>query len=390
MALIEVSSSLSQIDPSSFLGDGFELSSQTIIPSEEFSGSFVEGTNNIEFYIYNAQGRVEFADYNFTNYQITNNSNPNSPGTNIINLTPEEDVIDRGYSNGQLTAFYNFINLELSSSIDNAYYISEISSDRTEIRLKSNYISNDDIQTSFIQFEQQLISAEYFDEFYISFGNNENHIGVNTKIDIPNINDEDQEVSILIKLYDALPSQYKVEDQIYVFTKTAESLAYQIEFEETINVPDDTIQLRGPNTNLSIKDFTNADTGYKSKNELINTNSSASKDELINVLNRKGIQLTPNYSSASFNEFVNFSSAKARINNFITKVTNIQSYEEDIRLLNATTGSNSTAVSSSVAALWTRIEDEIKNFDGYEYYQYYNTGLFSKSIINAFKFRGNC
>ena len=143
---------------------------------------------------------------------------------------------------------------------------------------------------------------------------------------------------------------------------------------KTINVPDDTIQLRGPNTNLSIKDFTNADTGYKNKNELINTNSSASKDELINVLNRKGIQLTPNYSSASFNEFVNFSSAKARINNFITKVTNIQSYEEDIRLLNATTGSNSTAVSSSIAALWTRIEDEIKNFDGYEYYQYYNTG----------------
>jgi hypothetical protein len=374
MALIEVSSSISQLDASTFLSEGFELSSQAIIPSEEFSGSFIEGVNNIEFYVYNAQNKIEYADYNFIDYKITDNSNPNTPGTNMIDITPEKDVIDKGYSNGKLTAFYNFVNHELSSSIDNTYYISEISSDRTEIRLKSNFISNDDIQISFINFEQQLQSSEYFDEFYISFGNNENHIGINTKIDIANLTEVDSQTSILIKLYDGLPLQYKVEDQIYIFTKTAESLAYQIEFEETINIPNDTIQLRGPNTNLEIKDFTNASSTYKNKDELLNTNSSASKDELINVLNRKGIQLTPNYSSASFNEFVNFSSAKSRVNNFITKVTNIQSYENDIRLLNATTGSNSTPVSSSISSLWTKIEEEIKNFDGYEYYQYYNTG----------------
>ena len=94
-------------------------------------------------------------------------------------------------------------------------------------------------------------------------------------------------------------------------------------------------QLKGPNTNLNIKDFINGDSVYKNKNQLIETKSSSSKDELVNVLNRKGIQLTPNYSSASFNEFVNFSSAKSRVNNFITKVTNIQTYENDIRLLSS-------------------------------------------------------
>ena len=269
MALIEVSSSISQLDASTFLSEGFELSSQAIIPSEEFSGSFIEGVNNIEFYVYNAQNKIEYADYNFIDYKITDNSNPNTPGTNMIDITPEKDVIDKGYSNGKLTAFYNFVNHELSSSIDNTYYISEISSDRTEIRLKSNFISNDDIQISFINFEQQLQSSEYFDEFYISFGNNENHIGINTKIDIANLTEVDSQTSILIKLYDGLPLQYKVEDQIYIFTKTAESLAYQIEFEETINIPNDTIQLRGPNTNLEIKDFTNASSTYKNKDEFV-------------------------------------------------------------------------------------------------------------------------
>lgn len=42
--------------------------------------------------------------------------------------------------------------------------------------------------------------------------------------------------------------------------------------------------------------------------------------------------------------------------------------------MSSTTGSNSGAVSSSIASLWTKIENEIKNFDGFEYYQYYNTG----------------
>ena len=372
---IEVSSSISQIDPSQIFSDGFELSTQSIIPSQDYSGSFIQGLNNIEFYIYNAAGQIQSSDYNHTHYTITTNSNPLAPGTNEINIFPEEDVYNGGYTNGKLTAVYNFVNHELSSSIENPYYLAEISSDRTEVRLKSNFISNEEILTSFTTFNSTLQTAEFFDEFYISFGNNENHIGINTQIDIPEESTSGDQVqySILIKLYDALPPLYTVGNELYVITKTGETQAFQIEFEETIIIPDDTIKLRGPNTNLDVKDFVNNSSTYKSKEELINTQSSSSKDELLNVLNREGIHLTPNYSSASFNEFVNFSSAQSRVNNFYTKVKNIQTYENDIRLISATTGSNSTSVSSSISTLWDKIEDEIKNFDGYEYYQYYNT-----------------
>ena len=385
MALIEVTSSISQINPSTFFTDGFELSTQAIIPSEDYSGSFTQNLNNIEFYVYDAQKQVQYSDYNFSGFSITNNSNPNATPsgvqledditgtTNIINLNPEQNTYDVGFTNGQLTAVYNFVNHELSSSVDNPYYLAEISGDRTEIRLKSNYISNSSIQSSFITFEQTLKQADYFDEFYISFGNNENHIGINTKLEINNDDVDIPKYSILIKLFDALPLKYKVGNEIYVVTKTAETQAFQINFEESINIPDDSIRLQGPNTNLNIKDFINNSSTYKNKNELINTKSTASRDELGNVLNRKGIHLQPNYSSASFNEFVNFSSAKSRVNNFYLKVQNIQTYENDIRLISATTGSNSSAVSSSMAALYTKVEDEIKNFDGFEYYQYYNT-----------------
>ena len=160
MSIIEVSSSLSQIDPSQIFTDGFELSTQRIIPSQDFSGSFTQTLNNVEFYIYNAMNQIQYSDYDYTDYNITQDSNPNGgPNgqdtgginpltTNIINLNPEQNVYNAGYVNGRLTAVYNFVNHELSSSISNPYYLSEISSDRTEIRLKSNYISNSEMLSS--------------------------------------------------------------------------------------------------------------------------------------------------------------------------------------------------------------------------------------------------
>jgi hypothetical protein len=96
-------------------------------------------------------------------------------------------------------------------------------------------------------------------------------------------------------------------------------------------------------------------------------------------LNQNGVQITPNYSYNTFDEFVNFSSAKKRIENFVEKVTLIQTYQSDINALGLITGSTSSSysVSSSVNSLTTNIENIIQNFDGYEYYLYYTTSSYS-------------
>ena len=300
MALENISSSIQPVDPKGIFFDGYELSNQSIIPSQLYSGSFTPGLNNIEFYVY-SQGTVRHSQYRFTNYQITENSNPNQgpqgaaanqtfaqgSTTNTVNLFPEEDVYNAGFTQGTLTAVYNFINLELSSSINDPFYLAEISSDRTEIRLKTNNLDNDQLNATFVTFEQQLRTADFFDEFYISFGNNEYHIGVNTKLDIPEeeeINGVPTKYSVLIKLYDPLPPKYEVNDELYVLTKTGETQAFQVEFEDNIEIPDDTIGLRGPNINIKIKDFINNSTTYQNEDELLNTNSSGSKDQLLNKL----------------------------------------------------------------------------------------------------------
>ena len=50
--MISISSSISQINPSELFTDGFELQNQSVIPMSQFSGSFTQNLNNIEFYVY--------------------------------------------------------------------------------------------------------------------------------------------------------------------------------------------------------------------------------------------------------------------------------------------------------------------------------------------------
>jgi len=371
-----ISASITQIDPNALFSDGFELADQNIIPSQELVGSFLPEQNKIEFYTYDANLNLLSSDYNFTDWSITQNTstNPVLTSTNNITLNPSNDLYNLGFDTGNLYAVYNFINLELSSSINNPYYLAEISSDRTEIRLKSNFISNEIISSSFNDFITRFNNANYFDEFYISFGNNEYQIGVNAQLDTSNTQN-----SILIKLYDALPDQYQLKDELYVVTKVAETQAFNVEFEDIPFSLDNLTYLQGPNTNLNIKDIVNNSTTLKSKSDLLNTESTSSLFNLQNVLNQKGVQLTPNYSYDTFDEFINFSSAKKRIENFIEKVSKIQTYQSDINVLSTITGSTSSSfqVSSSVTGLSTNIENIIKNFDGYEYYLYYTTSSYS-------------
>ena len=73
------------------------------------------------------------------------------------------------------------------------------------------------MKSSYISFEQTLNTPRYFDEFYITFGENEYHIGVNSQYDAglnPNTSNTEAdktpgEPSILIKLFDPLPSRYQ-------------------------------------------------------------------------------------------------------------------------------------------------------------------------------------
>ena len=369
---IDIEFSQSSVDPSTLSTDGYELADQSIIPNEELEGTFIPGDNIVEFYIYDVDKTLLYSDYKFEDWNITKNTSTKTlTSTDTLQLYPAKNLLDRGYDLGTLYAVYNFIDLELNSTNLVPYYVSEISSDRTEIRIKSNFISNEEIEPTFELLKAKVNSSEFFDEFYLCFGDNEYHIGVNLELDKTST-----QYSIIIKLYDALPNEYNIKDELYVTTKVAETQAFKVEFSTLgLGELDDVSYLQGPNTNLDLNDFINNSTELKSQDDIKNTNSSESKFNLSSILNQKGVKITPNYSYDTYDEFVKFSSAKKRVENFYYKVQQIESYKTDLATLDSLTAYNT--VTSDKNTINNNIENIIKNFDGYEYYLYYNDSTFA-------------
>ena len=422
--IIPVSTSISQVDPNTLSNEGFELQDQSIIPNEIISSSFTPGENFVEFFIYDAQKDLLTSNnYFYEDWSITNDTNrdqlsgsytdpatglnvieiPSSTvPTNEITLDPGLNVYNEGFENGVLYASYNFVNYELGSSPDNTFYLSEISSDRTEIAIRSNTISLTDFRKGYNSLISSITTNDFFDEFYVSFFDNDYVIATNLQISSslppetqPNeLSSETVEgtdpissnpitisnQTIYIKLYEPLSPKFTLKSELYVVSKVGESQAYKVEFQEDFSeFIEQANYIKGPNVNIPLKDLINNSTTLKSYDDLISTPSSESLNNLLNTLNKRGVTITPNYSYNTFNEFINFSSAKARINNFYEKVSQIQSYEADIETLTGITGSNPNVseISSSLASLQTNITNLVTNFDGYESYLYNNSSSFA-------------
>ena len=379
---LPVSSSVIKIANTEFQPKGVGLDLGGIVPSTTFTGSFYEGINNIEFYIYDSSLDIVYSDLNFQNYTVENETVPQSGSlqdnlppsgsedvsVNELNVDPETDIFNLGYSTGTFYALYNFINVELLSQ--NQYFISEISPSRTEIKIQNNYLNNEEIISSYNEFYERLISGEHFDEFYINFGGNTLFIATNIDLEI----DDEGKPSILIKLYDPLSNIYGDLSLLSIITKVAETQVYKVDYIENLEPTILKNYIKGPNLNIPLKSRSNNSTGYKNLNDLINTDSSASYNQFLNLSNQRGVHLRVDYSN--WENFVHYSSAEKRLSNFKEKITNIENYQAEISqshiITGATTGSS--VFSSSIATKQSKINDIIQKFDGYEYYLYFMTG----------------
>jgi hypothetical protein len=403
-----VSASITIVAPEQIADSGFPFANNTIVPSELISGSFDPDSpqSSMEFFIYDYNNQIIFSNQNYTDWSVDENTNTennqipttytNDEGIEVLNFAatasittdfvevdPVQDTTKRGIDRGTVYTLYNFLTNHIGSNANITFFIDEISSDRTEIRLKSNVIEDATIEFGYNRLKNQLDSNNYFDEFYINLFDNNYATGINCALD----KDEENGYSVLIKLASPLPGSASNGDKCFVCVKQSETIAYQVEFiEDYSNLIDNATYIKGPNVNISLQEVVNNSTQLQSGEDLLATKSSASLDSVLNYLNRTGVNLTPNYSYNTFNEFINFSSAKERINNFYEKVSQIQAYQADINIITnvVPTNPNVTPVSTSLASLQNSITTIIENFDGYENYLYYDSSSFSypKDLTN--------
>ncbi len=348
----------------SFLED-YTKQDLNLIPAFDVISQFTPNIDEVEFSIYNEQGLLEYIDYKYNNYTVTLDYNTQPNAVSTVNVDVEEDVMSAGYKQGNYTATYNFLRNQLSSSFDNPFYIKQISSDRTELRIANNDIENIELETLVNQFKVELSASAYFEDFQINLGNNNIFIANNILVDTS----DSLQYTILVKLYEPLEEQFEIKDTLWVTIQTSGEASYQVNFTPKIIIPPPPPQLKGPNFDLPVKDTINNSTTYQNLDSLFNVTLTSSYNELQGVLAKKGITVNIDYSD--FNNFVYFSSAEQRVRNFYYKVGLIEEYTSEITSLDGLAPSD---ISSSKAIVQANIAQIIENFDGYEKYQYYSSG----------------
>ena len=357
-----------QINTTDFNLQSYQLTDTNLIPTFEVNTS-LSGSSNIEFFIYDNNKNILYTEYNFKNYSVLNNGQ--SADTNTltqITFNPADDLsnLGEGFDQGEFITYYSFLNRQIGSNIEQLY-IKEISSDRTEIRLDSTSLTDADIVEKTIAFINERESSSYFLDFHLNFGNNQQIIANNILLD----NEDPINPTILIKLYEPLPDSYNLNTVLWVNTIIEEPVAYKVTFEDESIIFNDTTSVKGPNFNLDLKDQINNSTVELSYADILSTSLTSSFNQINSLLESKEIDININYND--FSNFVHFSSAQTRLENFYAKTSLIEQYSASISVLDSTTSSQ-IEISSSKATYASKIDHIITNFDGYDYFLYYTSG----------------
>ena len=352
----------------------YNSSQEALIPVVDSTSEFNPVTDKIIFSVETITGELlvseKVSNFNIRNYKNTINEDQISS----VVVYPTQDIENSGYSTGVYNVYYNFYRTALKSD-QYKFFLQEISPSRTELRLSVNNVSNKEIN-SLVQEFQSLLEGDAFKDFYIEI-NGSYYIANNILVDVASVPN-----TILLKLYQPLPSNIEVNTQLEVVFETAETVGFNINLPpKPIQIEGDVEYIKGPNFSYQLSDQVNNSTIEQDYNSLVGINQiTSSYNELENFLNQKGITVNIDYTE--FDNFIQFSSAEQRLLNFYYKVGQLEAFNNDLNNLNTIT-SFSPSVSASKASLESQITDIIRNFDGYENYLYYTSGALAYPKSNS-------
>lgn len=341
-----------------------------IVPFRELTRNFGAPEDYVELNVSDPTGRNIFNVVPFKNYKIPGVFQPSTAYTiNELEFNPAADLKNLGISLGDYRVQYNILRPKVNTTTDRVFFIKEISPNRTEIRLFTNNIPNTQIETNTLQFISDIQGLPYFKEFYINFGNNRLIPAVNIALDRNTL-----PYSILIKLLNPLPIEYRVLDLVSIVDEIANPQIFEVNVEpEPVQVTFPT--LRGPNFDLDLDNLRIGSTPYYNFDNIFSSFTSSVNIQLQSMLgNLSSSEATINVDYTDFENFVHFSSANRRLGNFEYKLSQLETF---------TSASASAAASSTPGGtldakrFQNKINGVLQSFDGYEQYLYFESSSYS-------------
>ena len=387
-----------------------------LITSQKIKKSFGEFNDVIEYHVYDIGDTPLEVNYNYRGYKLptdsalnpgitqslntnnntvdgsqvgsTSNLNTTSSTYPIIEIDPVMDLQNLGYTSGEFKVQYNIFRNKISKFPNADLFVKEISPDRTEIRVGSVNLTNIQIESGSLVLINNYNSSSLFDPYLLNFGNNIQEIVTNIVL-----NKVDTGYEILFKLYNELDQSINEKSSLWVVEEISTPYIFDINLDAILSAaPVKT--LKGPNfnniasNNISRLGLNTTTTGYQGLEGLKQEGQGGlgrkGQEELLGLNSSQSISINIDYSGANggsggFANFVTFGSALSRVQNFYTKVKEIESY--NILIGNYTPLSSSVSSLQSEINLYTSsINNIITNFDGFENYLYFESGSVTSSL----------
>jgi hypothetical protein len=269
--------------------------------------------------------------------------------------------IERGY-------FRSIVNIHrtlLGSPFQPAMTVKEISPDRRELQI----VIRPDIEELTLELRQAILNS-YLEEFasayasdlFLNFGSNKIYKILNHK---EWINEED----LVIRLYEPLKEDIELNDIGWIVEQLSDPIIDEINI-NVDPVPIEPNYLRGPNFEIDTDYNIITETGLETWNSLLDANLSTSQKIIDSYFSGSlsGIDLNIDYTG--FNNFVHYSSAKERIDNFKFKLELLEYYDTQISKLNSSLGVDAGAFQNNISKFEKRKDNVIGEFDSFEKWLY--------------------
>ena len=317
---------------------------------------------NIEFHAFLPNGAYVDTLYNI-NYNVVLKENPNGETIKYVVLDIHNDLRDARLIPGPYKVVYNFFrNVIGSSERENRLFISDISSDRREIKLSltdpNDLVSRKELSDFVLEY---MAGSKYMMPVVLNFGQN-------NIVHVINVTSDGDPNYFYVRLIDPLPSDVDTFFQCWLSSQIMKPY-----IDNVIVIRDDIDDMpsyiSGPNFDVEYDYWTNSETNYKSWNELLQTNVQTSQEIVNRYLLNSGSYTKLNYDFTQFENFIFYSSAEERIENFYYKIQLIEHYNSELDTLNTYTGSldlNKTKIKNLR-------EKVVSGFDDFEKWMYYET-----------------
>ena len=224
-------------------------------------------------------------------------------------------------------------------------------------------------------FSEELNQSTFFKDFTLNFGNGVNLTAVNIFLD-----KSDDNYSLLIKLLDPLPLTIANTFTLRIVEDLIEPATLDLNLEIS-TLEDQTIQIAGPNFKIDTRLNSSIPSEFKTFDEILGGGVTSSYENMLNALS-SSFEPSVEYdnlvtdSGYHFENFVHFSSATERLNNFKYKLKLIELYDTQVSNINTIKGNASSSITTlnSKKIIENKRKKVIGGFDGYERFLYFTEG----------------